>query len=193
MNLTHKLLFLLMVGCLFSCSDDDHTSFPPTWLGFTYTTGSYPNYVKGNPRNVILSAGDSIHLTAHQDKRGQLINGTDYNWILCYDTLDTKKNDNPDDDVIVHVQKVYRYHTNYDGYTNGADDPTGHLLIPANALPTVTQPDTIKFVAYYNYSAQGVTVETGSIADNTSYAGRITPQSGPAGGGASGYFYFNIE
>lgn len=183
---------LLGTFLLFSCSETDSESYCPTWSGFTYTTGCFSNYVQGKPDHVVtLFSGDSLHLTAHQDKRGHLINSTDYVWILCYDTLDTRNNDDPEDDIVNHVQKEYRLHTNYDGYANGSDDPVGHILIPANALKT-TKPDTIKFTAYYTYSGQGVTVESGTIADESSYSGRITPKSGSTGGGAYGYFYFNI-
>ena len=53
--------------------------------------------------------------------------------------------------------------------------------------------DTIKFVARYIYSGQGVTIDNGNIIENTSYSGRITPQSGSTGGGAAGYFYFRLN
>lgn len=178
-------LFLLFF--LFSCSKNDYDSYCPTWKGFTYYTGKYPNYVQGSVGNVRLNAGDSIHLTAHQDKRGHLINYTKYSWVLCYDTLNTKGEK-------VHARKEYYKQTNYDGYTDGADDPVCHMLLPANAAPTASgKPDTIMFVARYSYSGQGVTIETGNIIDNTSYNGRITPQSGPIGGGAAGNFYFHVN
>ena len=67
------------------------------------------------------------------------------------------------------------------------------MKLPANALPTEPlKPDTIRFVARYDSSAQGVIVENGNISENTSYSGRITPQSGPTGGGAAGNFYFTV-
>lgn len=181
------LCFFLVAIIFFSCTKKDYSSYCPTWKGFTYTTGNYPNYVMGSPgNNVYMHPGDSIHLTAHQDERGHLINSTDYSWTICYDTLDTNGNR-------VHANKTIYKHTNYDGYPDGADDPVGHLLLPANALPTEAgKRDTIKFVARYVYSGQGVIVENGNIVDNTSYNGRITPQSGPTGGGAAGYFYFYV-
>ena len=183
-------LFILLL----SCSKNDYTSYCPTWLGFTYTTGNYPNYVPGSARNIVLNAGDSLHITAHQDKRGHLINGTYYTWTLCIDTLDTKNNDDPEDDELIHANIVYNQHTNYDGYADGSKDPVCHMLIPENARPAASgKRDTIKFVARYSYSGQGVTIENGNIVENTSYSGRITPQSGPTGGGAAGYFYFNLN
>ena len=55
----------LLSVIVFACSKHDYTSYCPTWKGFTYKTGSYPNYVQGNPKSVVLLPGDSIHLTAH--------------------------------------------------------------------------------------------------------------------------------
>ncbi len=173
--------FLILLS---ACSKHDYTSYCPTWKGFTYTIGARPNDVAGNPRNVVLHPGDSIHLTAHQDKKGHLINATHYTWTICYDTLDAEGER-------VHAKKTYDRRTNYDGYADGSNDPVGHLLLPANALPTASgKQDTIMFVARYIYSGQGVIVENGNIVENTSYSGRITPSSGPTGGGAAGYFYF---
>ena len=194
-----SLLFLnfsLFILVLFSCSKKDYNSYCPTWLGFTYTVGSYPdyNYVQGNPRNVYLNPRDSIRITACQKERGHLINGTYYTWTLCVDTLDTKNNDDPTDDVLVHANIVYNQHTNYDGYADGANDPVCRIYLPASARPNkLGKPDTIMFVARYMYSGQGVTVETGNIINNTSYNGRITPQSGPTSGGAAGNFYFYVN
>ena len=185
--MNHKHLFAcLLTVAICACSGNDYTSYPPTWKGFTFTTGNYPNYVAGNPRSAILSAGDSIHITAHQAERGHLINATYYTWTICFDTLDA-------DGVKQHATLSYNLHTNYDGYTDGADDPTGHLLLPANALATdYGKYDTIRFVARYSFSGQGVIVENGNIVENTSYGGRITPSSGPTGGGAAGTFLFSV-
>ena len=177
-----SLMFLLL-----SCEKNDYTSYCPTWKGFTYMTGNYPDYVSGNPRSIYLYPNDSIHITAHQNERGHLINSTDYTWTICYDTLDAEGNRQ-------HATKTYNQHTNYDGYTNGADDPVCHMLLPQNALSTENgKYDTIKFVARYTYSGQGVSIVNGNIVDNTSYGGRITPQSGPTGGGAAGYLYFSVN
>ena len=185
--MNRKYFFLcLLMATIFSCTKNDYTSYCPTWKGFTYTIGTRPNDVAGNPRDVVLHPGDSIHITAHQDKRGHLINATYYTWTIYFDTLDTNGE-------VVHAKKSYDRHTNYDGYADGADDPVCHLLLPSNALPTeFGKPDTIKFVARYSYSGQGVIVENGNIVENTSYSGRITPQSGPTGGGAAGNFYFSV-
>ena len=184
---------LISIFCsliLFACSKNDYTSSPPTWKGFTYKTGFFPNYVQhsgfvaGQP--FVLNAGDSIHITAHQDQRGRLIYATDYTWTICYDILDSNEE-------TVHVRKTFSTHTNYDGYLDGADDPVGHLFLPTEALPTETgKPDTIKFVAYYKYSGTGLIYETGNIGANTSVNGRIIPQSNSRDGGAVGYIYFTV-
>ena len=185
---------VLCLLLLLACGKNDYTSYCPTWNGFTYTTGSYPNYTQGNPRLVILHPNDSLHLTAHQNQLGHLIDATYYTWTICYDTLDAEGNKQ-------HTTKTYHQRTNYDGYeagyaggyTIGSADPICHMLLPENTAPTDNgKYDTIKFVARYSYSGQGVTIDNGSIVDNTSYSGRITPQSGPTGGGAAGYFYFTV-
>ena len=178
------LCFLLLA--IFSCTENDYSSYCPTWKGFTYKTGNYPNYTQGTIGHIELHPGDSIHVTAHQDQRGRLINATDYTWTICYDTIDTETGDR------VHATKSYYQHTNYDGYADGANDPTGHLELPANALPTTSKPDTIRFVARYLYSGQGVIVENGNIDYNSSYNGHITPRSGPTEGGAKGQFFFDV-
>ena len=190
-------LSLFILISFSSCSEVDSDSYCPEWYGFSYKTGSYPNYTEGRTSGIpSLNRGDSLHLTACQQKRGHLINGTDYVWTLCYDTLDTNNNDDPSDDVPVHVQKFYRQHTNYDGYANGADDPVSHFFLPSNTVRTTAgRPDTIKFVAYYTYSGQGISIDTGSLEENTSsyYNGRIVPQSSAGYGGATGYFYFYVQ
>ena len=107
-NIIKKIVFLPLKGMggalallfvCFACSKNDYSSYCPTWYGFSYKTGSYPNYVQGRPgSNIYLNAGDSVHITACQKERGHLINGTFYTWTLCIDTLDTKNTEDPDDD-----------------------------------------------------------------------------------------------
>lgn len=194
LTIKKAVLCCLLTIAFISCSKSDHTSYCPTWLGFTYKTGNYPNYVTGNPRNMVLNPDDSVHVTAHQKERGHLINATYYTWTISYDTLDTKNNDNPDDDVRVRVDSVYNTRTNYDGYIDGADDPVGHLHLHKNVLPPKDgERYYIRFVARYDYSGQGVTIETGNVVDNSSYGGHITPSSGEIGGGAAGYLYFTVS
>ncbi len=193
--MNRKYLFLcLLMAILYSCSKNDYSSYCPTWLGFTYKTGKFPNYVNGNPRNVVLNPDDSIHITAHQKERGHLINRTEYTWTISYDTLDTKGTEDPEDDERVRVDSVYNTRTNYDGYIDGADDPVGHLHLHRNVLPP--EPGkyySIRFVARFDYSGQGVTIENGNVVDNSSYGGHITPSSGETGGGAAGYLYFTVS
>ena len=108
-NFKH-IFFCFLTAFLFSCSENDYSSYCPTWKGFTYKTGNYPNYVPGNPRNILLHPGDSIHITAHQKERGHLINATSYTWTIGYDTIDVKSGKR------VHATKSYTQRTNYDGY-----------------------------------------------------------------------------
>ena len=203
MKFKHIFYCLFLSVALLSCSETDTESYCPTWKGFTYYTGSHPNYVQhpnyiqGSP--ISLSPNDSVHVTAHQDQRGHLINSTDYIWTVCYDTLDTKNNADPDDDVVVHVRKTLPSsdlypgsHTNYDGYVNGQDDPVAHFILSKNAVAS-TNPDTIVFVARYMYSGHGKIYETGNIVENTSYNGRIVPQSNSYDGGATGNILFRVS
>ena len=182
------LILPAMMLLMASCSSTDTTSYCPTWKGFTIKKGTTAdNLTTISPRNISLSAGDYIQITACQDQKGHLINATTYEWIICCDTLDDNGNAH-------HVQLYTTKRTNYDGYTDGADDPVFTKQIHARIKSTETgEQDTIKFVAKYSYSGQGVQVENGGIVSNTSYGGRITPQSGSMSGGASGYLYFTVE
>ncbi len=186
----HHIKLAMAIVAIFtaSCSEKDYSSYCPTWKGFVVTKGNYPDYVKLSTSTFVVSPGDSLHITACQDKRGQRINSTNYTWSIMFDTLDTSGRR-------VHVRKDVTIHTNYDGYVNGDADPVWHGRIPANALPTAEgKRDTVQFSAEYKYSGQGVIVETGGIVSNSStYAGRITPQSGPMSGGANGVMTFTIR
>ena len=178
-----------------SCSEKDYSSYCPTWKGFTYKTGSYPNYKQGTSGLATLHPGDSIHVTAHQNELGHLINATNYSWTICYDTLNGEGEK-------VHVSKTIYQSTNYDGFNAGYDskgdpvgpaDPVCHLLLPANAEKTYSKPDTIFFSASYNYSGQGVTVENSNAVVDASYSGRIVPKSNGQYGGADGTFCFHVD
>lgn len=194
MKTKYILLLFFLVVAFAACTKNDYTSYCPTWKGFTYKTGNYPNYIAGNPRKAVLQPGDSVHITAHQLERGHLINATHYTWTICYDTLDTRSTDDPSDDRRVRVESTYNFRTNYDGYVNGADDPVGHLYLHRKALPSNSvERYSIKFNARYAYSGQGVTVESGNVVENGAYGGSISPQSGPTGGGAYGTLYFTVE
>jgi len=201
MNRKH-ILFYLLILVSFSCAEKDYSAFPPTWYGFTYKVCSppdyvyvsYPSYIQGNP--IALSPGDSIHITAHQEQRGRYIYAADYNWTICFDTIDAESGEKK------HVkenypkpnQASYPRHTNY-AYVNASDDPVCALWLPENALHTEEgKPDTIKFTAVYHYSTgYGKIYETGNIGVNTSVNGRIVPQSNSIDGGATGYIYFTVS
>ena len=43
------------------------------------------------------------------------------------------------------------------------------------------------------YSGHGVIYETGNIVENTSFNGRIVPQSNSIDGGAAGNILFNVS
>ena len=54
---------------------------------------------------------------------------------------------------------------------------------------------TTLWVAFsrYMYSGHGVIYETGNIVENTSFNGRIVPQSSSFDGGAAGNILFNVS
>lgn len=185
MKSKHVFLCLLMAAGLFSCSSADTESYCPTWLGFTYTVNDDPN--PGNPRNAVVHPGDVLHITAHQDKRGHLINATDYSWTVYAKAVQDVDGHVVPDEIVAEVEE-YRQHTNYDGYDNGADDPVGHLTIPETMKEGSYY---VKFVARYVYSGQGVTIDYENFT-NDSYGGHIIPQSGPSAGGAVGEFNFKV-
>ena len=54
LTIKKTVLCCLLTIAFISCSKSDHTSYCPTWYGFTYKTGNYPNYVTGIPRNMHL-------------------------------------------------------------------------------------------------------------------------------------------
>lgn len=174
---------IFAVTCLLvslsSCEKKDYSSYPPTWKGFQFTC----NGQEVNPRTGI-HAGDKIIVTALQDQKGHLINGTTYNWeviapILLEDGLTYK-------DSVFFKKSV---HTNYDGYTDGSNDPSIAFTIPANALGTAT----VKFSATYAYSGSGIQVEDGGNYESGSGSGYISSSSSAAYGKANGSARFTVN
>ena len=168
-----KQLFLLasaMVAltALSACSDDDKQSYPPTWKGFELSPS-------------VAVAGDSLTVTALQDRKGHLINATKYTWTLSCTLV-------KDDGSFEDYSLTETNQTNYDGLSNA--DPKHRFLIPAEASGRAT----IAFQAVYNYSAQGIEVSYGGdYSRPTGVLGNILSQSGQMSGGASGSVNFNIQ
>lgn len=172
----------IVITCLLvsltSCQKNDYTSYLPSWKGFQFTcNGQEVNYRTG------IFAGDKITITALQDQKGRLINGTTYNWsvtapVLLEDGYTYK------DSLIYTVSN----HTNYDGIDNG--DPSIEFVIPKNALGNAN----VKFSATYSLSGNGIQVSDGSnYGSSSSITGSIISSSSSIYGQAYGSARFIIN
>lgn len=174
---------LLAVTCLLasltSCEKNDYTSYLPSWKGFQFTcNGQEVNYRTG------IYAEDKIKITALQDQKGKLINGTTYNWtvtapVLLEDGITWKE-----DSVLYKVSN----HTNYDGTDNG--DPSIEFTIPQNAMGNAI----VKFSATYSLSGNGIQIADGSnYGSSSSVTGSIISSSSSMYGQANGSARFYIN
>ena len=174
--------FIFAVTCLLvsltSCEKNDYSSYPPTWKGFQFTC----NGQEVSTRNGIF-AGDKITITALQDQKGHLINATTYNWSI---TASVVLEDGVTKDSLFTFPAS---HTNYDGYTDGSNDPSITFTIPRNALGTAI----VKFSATYAFSGSGIQVADGSNYESGSTSGYISSSSSAAYGKANGSARFVIN
>lgn len=177
----HYSLFLVLTCILLSlssCEKNDYSSYPPTWKGFQFTC----NDQVVNPRTGIF-AGDVITLTALQDQKGHLINGTTYNWDVIVPVLQ-------EDGLIYKNDTIFSksIHTNYDGTDNG--DPSIKFTIPTNALGQ----SVVIFSAIYSYSGNGIQVADGGTYDSSgNVSGNITSTSAALTGGSKGSVRFVVN
>ncbi len=159
---------LTVVLCLSftGCNDDDSDCYPPVYHGFTYQ----PN---------IVYAGDSVTITAVQQRKGNHLNATDYIWKL---TLQIEDNENTRDTTL-----AYNQHTNYGGISNA--DPEWKLKIPNN---TIAGTYSCRFEAQWSNSSDGVGgVFRGGTGEGC--YGTITSSSGVLYSQASGSFSLPIN
>ena len=164
--------------CNISCDDDDkYESYPPTWKGFQVEKdGAVVT------SSTVIRPGDVIKVTAVQDKKGHLINATNYYWNLSIPVYNDEGTDVAEENLILE----YSSHTNYDGLDSG--NPSCTFTIPDNAYCGYSlypkRNAVLNFEAKYNYSGNGIQVENGAY--DTSLSGSITPYSGSMAGGAKG-------
>ena len=176
----HYSLFILatcLLVSLSSCQKNDYSSYPPTWKGFVFTN----NGQEVNPRTGIFG-GDEITVIAQQEKKGHLINATTYNWtvIMPVEQEDGSwKNDT--------IKKSN--HTNYNGYTDGSNDPSLTFRVPSKAAGQ----STVIFSATYAFSGAGIQVEDGSDYESGTASGYISSSSGAAYGKANGSARFTVN
>ena len=176
----HNSLFVA-VACILislsSCEKNDYSSYPPTWKGFQFTS----NGQEVNPRTGIF-AGDKITITALQDQKGRLINGTTYNWEVTAPIL---LEDGVYKDSVFFAKSN---HTNYDG--TDSNDPSVTFSIPINAIGNAT----VKFSATYAFSGSGIQVaDGGNYESSGSVSGYITSSSSSQYGKANGTVRFVIQ
>ena len=158
-------------------TDYENSSYPPTWQGFIFINKGQ----EVNPRSGIFG-GDEITVIAKQEKKGHNINATTYNWevVMPVEQEDgTWENDT--------IEKSVQ--TNYDGYTDGSNDPSFTFLLPSKAAGVAS----VRFNAKYNYSRSGIQMEDGSNYDQSSAFGYIISTSDAAYGKANGSVRFTIN
>ena len=176
----YSLLFAVtcLLASLTSCEKNDYTSYLPSWKGFQFScNGQEVSYRTG------IYSGDKIKITALQDQKGKLINGTTYNWSV---TAPVQLEDGSwkNDSLIYTVSK----HTNYDGTDNG--DPSIEFTIPKNAMGNAT----VKFSATYSLSGNGIQIADGrDYGSSGSVTGNITSSSSSMYGKANGSARFVIN
>ncbi len=134
----------LVAVCLFftACDEEDQQSYMPTWKGFSYS-----------PQPAVR--GDSVRITARQEKIGHLIYRAVYTWQAKYYL---PASDGADSLVTVT-------HTDHVVYDNEPQDPVWSLYVP---LRMRSSDIAVSFSAEYHYSANGPSGTDGStIADPT--------------------------
>lgn len=115
---------------LFSCNEEEEGSYPPTYEGFRYEPSK-------------VCPGDSLTITAVQQKKGHYLNATNYNWKM---TIKVDNNGVAEDKTLTYSQ-----HTNYGG-TN-SDNPIWGVRLPGNTIPGTY---SCEFKADWSNSADGI-------------------------------------
>lgn len=164
-----KLTFLLisfMVLAFAACNDDEKGSYPPTYQGFRY-------------QPAVVHAGDSVVITAVQQKKGHYLNATNYTWsmtILVNNNGEAKSEE-------LNAKK----HTNYGGIDSS--DPEWRIMLPPNTIPGTY---TCKFAAEWSNSADGVGgIFNGGTSEGCT--GTIESQSYVLYSKASGSFRLQVQ
>lgn len=111
MKQTYFLILGLMTLALLGCSDDEGSCYPPVYQGFLVEPST-------------IHAGDSVFVTASQQKKGHYLNATDYEWSMTVQ-VDV-------DGVAKDSTLSYKRHTNYGG--TDSSDPQWRLKLPQNTL-----------------------------------------------------------
>lgn len=167
-----KKLTLLLIGVLtltfMACDDDnDKGSYPPTYQGFRVSPS-------------VVYPGDSVFITAVQQRKGHYLNATTYSWSM---TIMLTQSDGS----TVKEELYTSPQTNYGGIDSS--DPTWRLYIPESTAPGIY---TCKFEATWSNSADGI---GGSFSAGTGEGcvGTITSYSYTLYSQANGNFRLTIH
>jgi hypothetical protein len=144
------LFFVSFSLVLASCTDDDNSSYVPTYKGFAFSR-SGKDIAKTD-----IYVGDTITVTAVQATLGHLINKTTYSWSITSDSLSGK---------IISTAPFY----SWGAYDDNKKDPSCTFVVPA-----MVNTYTINFVGSFNYSGAGKTIDsTPYDSSDTSVSGTI--------------------
>ena len=129
-----KNLYLILLGlvCLgmTGCDKENEGCFPPVYEGFSYEPS-------------VVYAGDSVFITAVQQKKGHYLNATDYRWSM---TVQIDEDGEAKDSTL-----AFSMHTNYGGLDSS--NPKWRTKLPAN---TIAGSYTCSFSARWSNSADGI-------------------------------------
>ena len=129
-----KKVFSCLLGLtclvLLSCDKDNEGCFPPVYEGFRHQPS-------------IVYAGDSVFITAVQQRKGHYLNATDYRWSM---TVQIDDNGEAKDSTL-----AFSVHTNYGGLDSS--NPEWRTKLPDN---TITGSYPCSFSARWSNSADGI-------------------------------------
>lgn len=143
MNKTLTSILLCLAAALTlvcACDEEDQQSYMPTWKGFSYAPQP-------------AERGDSVAITALQDKKGHLIYKAKYTWTATYVIPSSQDVDSV----------VTETHSDVVVYDNEPADPVWKLYVP---LRLRSNSIAVSFMGEYHYSASGPQGTDGSTIND---------------------------
>lgn len=160
------MVYALPLLALMACEEEKHTSYAPIFSGFRAVSALADQIeLKGE-----LTAGDSIIVTAVQEKTGDYIYNAQYTWSVTYTNGETFKTRTLP---VKYTKKVV--------YDNDKSDPTVRFRLP-DTVGTIN----VGFNAQYDYSSATVILVKGS-------KGGITVTSSSLLGEANGSKTYSVK
>jgi hypothetical protein len=129
-KLTYLFISILALACAACGNNEDDYSYPPTYEGFRMEPS-------------VVYPGDSVHITAVQQRKGHYLNATTYSWTMTVDVTQP-------DGTIAKEDLYTSKSTNYGGLDSS--DPTWGFYLPQNTVPGRY---TCSFDARWSNSADG--------------------------------------